>query len=630
MRDSRRFWNKEIRSSTVTSRPTTLSSVVLLAAPSPLRRPTRVAATLSCAGAFAGLLAGGCRCEKEVPYTPFGMTSALPEVPRPSSGPSASTSASAAAPTFTSQLAQRAPDEAGEWKLNDVALVAPKDQVIGLGLTAPLDGDATPDGVAWVHPKKAAGGELWFYPSGGAPKQLVPTPDFLPTTNCQLKPSLLLTGPHSISLDVTAECQGTFVDRSPQRALLVVSPGRAQPALVTLRVALPAPGEELGLTVDSKDRDEDGLEDARVVITLKAPEGSASAALSWLDRTAGAARDPSEPGASLTATVANELWRTKSKKTATKALGTLEAAGRLYASLCAEGGTPRIFDSEGSAFNCGKLDRFVDDYALGQVQAHLALGDVLGAFGTLSRQAWLHHPPSKNRLEQLQKTLEKAVVPVTVTAVRQLDPKVPARTGMRFSPLAFEQPESTLLIRSDSGLLRATADSTRAEPVADSEGIAPWPLEVLLPDGSRWDNVAQACGRSELTLSFIESSGTRRQDPIPSLLSARPGPCSPRPVLFDTPAAPLAVVGGKLAALIAGTRLGPTDLPHTLGSPRSPDGILTIHPTALGLLIVGGPKPELWRATSLPNPLLLTDCTVSNGARQAACVQGDRVIVLAK
>jgi hypothetical protein len=46
------------------------------------------------------------------------------------------------------------------------------------------------------------------------------------------------------------------------------------------------------------------------------------------------------------------------------------------------------------------------------------------------------------------------------------------------------------------------------------------------------------------------------------------------------------------------------------------------------VLVTGGDKPELWRATALPEWTGLSDCAVANDARAVACVAAGRVLLL--
>src|SRR5690606_23058506 len=129
-----------------------------------------------------------CRCEREAPYTPFGVASALPEVLTASAAPAPSTSASAA--PFVRARAVRAPEGSTRVVADGFTLTAPGGQRIALALSSDFDGDHEPDAVAWTVPRDGAGGELWYYPSSGAPRRAHALPSFVPTENCALIPTL--------------------------------------------------------------------------------------------------------------------------------------------------------------------------------------------------------------------------------------------------------------------------------------------------------------------------------------------------------------------------------------------------------------------------------------------------------
>ena len=132
-----------------------------------------------------------------------------------------------------------------------------------------------------------------------------------------------------------------------------------RPEVLTLRVAAPAPGEQLSVEEDSSDRDGDGREDIKLVFTLTGPEGAkASATLAFLDRAAGVSRDASEPRASLGLAAKAIL-----AKASPAAAGEVDAMRRLLATLCAEAATPRVFDAEGSPIRCDDLGSVIDSLA---------------------------------------------------------------------------------------------------------------------------------------------------------------------------------------------------------------------------------------------------------------------------
>jgi hypothetical protein len=64
------------------------------------------------------------------------------------------------------------------------------------------------------------------------------------------------------------------------------------------------------------------------------------------------------------------------------------------------------------------------------------------------------------------------------------------------------------------------------------------------------------------------------------------------------------------------------------GSPLSPDGQWLVEPAALGILVAGSERVELWTLSGLDTLRALSDCVVANGAARVACIRAGRVIVL--
>jgi hypothetical protein len=510
------------------------------------------------------------------------------------------------------------------FELNGVRFEAGGGREVALALTGHFADDASLGGVAWLVPKKGAGGELWYFPAEGAPRRVYALPNFIPTTDCTLAPRLAQSGPRTVFVDVSARCGGAFVERAPLRAVAVLAPARASSELVGLRLAQPAPGEELEVSADSRDQDADGRDDVSFSVTLKVGEQRAAAWLKWLDRAAGPSRDPSQPAASLNALAQAELSRARSKKNAASVLANLRAAQRLFGSLCAESGTARVFDGEGSPLNCGKLDRFVDDAALAEVESALSRGAVLEALGVLERDGWFVHAMSKQRRDVLVKGIEKATRSVSPSQHRRLEARPVSGGRVRFAPFTFE-PAGTLLIQTEAGLARVAADASREEVLPSEDAPAPWALDVRLADGSVANAVHHACGRSELMLDRKQGANPAEPLPLSELISARPGACAGRAMRPIT-ALPLASGMPGLVGIVAGARVGELPSgPALPGSARSPDGVHTVVPTPLGLLVLGGDKPELWRSAELSTDGSVSTCVVANGARSVACLDRDGI-----
>jgi hypothetical protein len=145
------------------------------------------------------VLAVGCKCGADKPYTPFSVGDAAVI---PTAAPSASTAdvvdAAAPPPAFAGKRAVQAPAGAARWQIDGMALAAPAGRSFERGLAADFDGDGKLEAVTWTLPSAAGGapGELWLHPSSGEPRKLATLPGFVPSgPGCRLEPSLVQTGP---------------------------------------------------------------------------------------------------------------------------------------------------------------------------------------------------------------------------------------------------------------------------------------------------------------------------------------------------------------------------------------------------------------------------------------------------
>jgi hypothetical protein len=222
--------------------------------------------------------------------------------------------------------------------------------------------------------------------------------------------------------------------RAPVRALIVTTLGTARP-LLELRAAAPAPDETLELTSTSTDHDQDGRDDVTLGVrigTVKGPR--AEAPLVFFDRAAGTARDGAEPRRTLERLAAREAARAKTKKVAEAVLATVGAIRRLMASVCAEGGTPRLFDQDGAPFACGSLATAADSLMAAELGATLALGRVREGFGVLERDGWYFGKMSATTKKRVEAELLDAIEPVSGrTTPVDLRPMFPA--GAHYAPL---------------------------------------------------------------------------------------------------------------------------------------------------------------------------------------------------
>ncbi|HLV66321.1 MAG TPA: hypothetical protein VKY73_10945 [Polyangiaceae bacterium] len=572
----------------------------------------------------------GCRSEK--PYTPFGVASALPTV-----SASVSASASAAAPPEAPTAVKRAffaPREATRLNVGEVEIESPRGRVFEQALTTDVDGDGRPEVVAWTLPAPGASadtppGELFFYAPESEARRIFGWPTFLPSgPECTHTTALAQSSGRTITLDVKSTCKTPLIARAPTRALAVIDPQSTRSPLFGIRAADGAPGETLSVELSSRDADQDGRDDFALTIGVGVASAAPRASVDflWFDRALGASRDPERPRRALRAALDGELSRAQKAKTAEAALLYVEGLRRTLASACAEGGTPRVFDWDGTALRCEMGADVIDRANALDVTARLTQGDLSGALGALVRDGWYFGALSPARRKALREQLGKRLrsVPVTRVGVNAL-PRPAARP--RYSPLSF-LPDGTLLVQSASGLVRLGPD-LREELAPPDLGLTPWPLEVTTPSGERLAAVTYSCDRPEIALLLVGAGA--RSLPIP-MLAPRPGVCRGGPFDERVPPAPVSagtsgvelVLGGELVS--AGT---PPTGPVPPGSARSRDGKHVAIATPFGLYVRSGASGELWTIDgweAVPG----TDCVVANGAGRAACIRGARAELYVK
>lgn len=566
---------------------------------------------------WLGLTAVSCRgCGEDKPYTPFAVQSALPGA---DAGPNGAASApgplgsAASAPT----KALVAPPNSGRWLLGLRELVAPP----GLLFAMAVPGAAEGDFVTWLVADPAdagahAAGELWFFPQGGQARRLAPLPGFVPAgPGCTLEPRLERTGATSVTLDVSARCESSLVARAPVRAVIVTTLGADRP-LLELRAAAAAPDETLELTSTSTDHDQDGRDDVTLSVRVGAGKGPrAEAPLVFFDRTAGTARDAAEPRRTLERLAAREAARAKTKKVAEDVLATVGAIRRLMASVCAEGGTPRLFDQDGAPFPCGSLATTADSLMAAELDATLALGRVPDAFGVVERDGWYFGKMGAATKKRAEKALLEAIEPVSARATPvDVRPMFPA--GAHFAPLWFDA-ASTLFVRTSNGVQRIDQPSS---PSPADPSVAP-PDFGVRAGGRLLVSPIFSCDHSEVTLMF--DSGAPG---VTTLLAPRPGACGR--ASFDPKVALRPISTGlTVSALIGAAKVGEEGKGGAIpqGSARSPDGQTLAIPTRFGLLL-DGPRHRL--LAGVPEPDKLTECVVANGATRAACVQNGKVVLI--
>lgn len=568
------------------------------------------------------LLMVGCDgCQKEKPYTPFGVTTAVPSSDNSAGAPPVP-SAKVEPSKFPAALL--APPNSRKLRMGELTLETPARYVFDRALV--LGEGPTQQAVAWMTADADAHdvvpGLLMAYSQTGQAKQLLTLPSFVPIApGCVRATRLVQTGAASVLVDTVATCPAGLVARVPIEAVSVVAPGSDRPEVLTLRVAAPAPGEALNIDEDSSDRDGDGREDVKLVFSLTGPEGAkASATLAFVDRAAGVSRDAAEPRASLA--LAAKAILAKSGPAASADVDTMR---RLLSTLCAEGATPRVFDAEGSPIRCDDLGNVVDTLARAEALSRLAAKDALGAVSVLTRADWYFKKISADAEKAITKELTKRLLAVTPSA-SALTARPKAVKGPHWSPLWFEQ-DGALLVLTDAGVVRVSRDGSTETP-ADSNTPA-WPLDVTDTTGRRLSGTLCACDSSEIQLGLTNATGAPQNGLPTRLLSPRPGGCRGR---FSCPdPAPVATSADGFSVLIAGVLSEPRKAGKALPSPgsaRSPDGSWLVATTALGLVVTGSAQ-ELWKLPEAPvDARRAQDCVVANDRAAVACVAGDKVVLL--
>src|SRR5262249_34842366 len=147
---------------------------------------------------------------------------------------------------------------------------------------------------------------------------------------------------------------------------------------------------------------------------------------------------------------------------------------KLISSLCAEGGVPRVFDQDGSPFRCGELTKAIDELAGADIGSALIQGDVQEAFAVLGRDGWYFSKLSASAKKTLERDALRSVTRFDADEAftarsAPLAPRLP-----HFSPLWFET-DGSLLIRTEAGVTRVSADRTSESAVSPDAGAPSWP-----------------------------------------------------------------------------------------------------------------------------------------------------------
>lgn len=593
----------------------------------------------------AGALTLGA-CEENKPYTPFEVVSSLPEAPAPpaTSEPSAAPTTQAPPPTAPARRALKAPRGATSWTVADQTLRAPEGHVfeLALPLAPPAPHEPSPGVVVWTKrpgdEKSPTSGALWLY-TDKASRRLTELPGFIPVgAGCEHTASLDQTGPGTVTLDVSARCDARLVARAPIRSLLVVDPLRTDAVLLGFRAAEAAPGETFELSVDSSDLDGDGRDDITLRVSVRASDSkkAATTEFAWFDRAAGKSRDPKKTVAGFQRAVQRLQSLAKNKQNANAVAEEADALRRLYASVCGEGATPRLWTLDNAPLRCN-VDALVGSALGAEIEAALVQGRPLTALGLFDRDGWYGAKlPEKERtrLEQSVLAKVKAIEPVLAGSF-SADVR-PSGAEPRFSPLVFEG--ERLWVRSSTGrvLLSDPPGSGLKEPNEGGPhgGAAgasarptvpdPWPLRVIDDRGRTWTSVVPSCDRSELQLFFTARDGSAQPPEILPVLAPRPGVCRGVGAALPIPALPLGFSDGKIDVWVAGYRSPSATKQPPPGSALTSEGTLLV-PTRLGLALQRGDTVELWRGERVRG---LSDCVPSAKGDVVACVRERSVVVL--
>ncbi len=594
------------------------------------RRRKRWARSVALAALAAALPA--CEaCERPKPFNPYGtVRDAGKEEPdagptaKPDAGPS-----TPAEPGFAPREATRLAGGEKSWTFEGRTLRAPKGQVFELVLPGPLALDRQQGVVAWTMPAaraaRGAGGELWWYPKGAEPRLLAEAPGFVPSgTGCTRTATLVQTGRHTVTLEVSAECTTKLLARAPVRAVLIVTPIQADPIVTGLRVGRTAPGETLTFDVETSDRDADGLDDILVKVRLDRLGEVVGVQLAWYERAAGPARDGTLPALDF-ATIVNDRYKSDIERKAPDLTNRAVAIQRLWTLLCAESGTATILDLDGSPYRCGAGSSLQRLQKL-QIQGLLGEDLPVQALSVFEREGWVGPGLSHEESHQSSGPIEDAmtrrsVSGLLVTASRP----VGAATMVRWSPLRYEGPNS-LLVRGRHGVTRISLPSGLEEDAGAT--VDPWPLAIRDADGTLARGLIFPCDTPVLALLTSKKNGTLAQLPLqskPLLLSPRPGQC----VGLATPGTPTVTTLGWSASP-PGLRIGLVGTEALVAmkpsGPPTPSTTPTALPTSLGLLVTAGGKPELWQGPQLKGHL--TDCVAAPDATSVACLRDGRGIVV--
>jgi hypothetical protein len=590
-------------------------------------------------------------CRRNHPFIPFLVASASTPTgthsAAPSGAPLDALDPSPAPSTSYPIEGERLPADSRQAKVGVRQIEAPRSAVFEAILRSDWNGDGALDAVALLRstaPDSPSVGAIYLYDGRGDVKRLSDLPGWLPShKDCTWQPRLQQVGANTVAIDLHLSCAMRMPSRSATRYLALIAPTRSEPLLAAWRMAEPAPDERFDATLSGADLDGDGKDDATLKVSLMhiPTKREVFAEFVWLDRTAGISREPGHFANSLGPTLASLEKQAANRKSAAEALERAAAVWRLLASTCADSATARLFRADGAAMDCESIASSIGHLVGAEVRAALSQNDVLRAAFAITRSEFMFgfRPSATDRTNWL-KLLRKSMAPVEAIdrVASEVKPSLP-RSSVHFSPLHYDM-DGTLLIQTPHGVARVNPNGQEASEDDASTAPASWPLEVSSP-GRTLENILAACDRSELLVAYKAADG-RLLQPIPTaFLAPRPGVCGGAasvnwrvsPISLTEDPLPVALVEGACIASSSAAEscLKPAALGKVVvGSPRSPDGRRLIAATGVGLIAIGGPKPELWASDTIGNPATLSDCVIDNSGIHVACIQGARLVLLSK
>lgn len=563
-------------------------------------------------------------CHEGKPYTPYTLT----DPPGSASAGAqaavhedAGSSDAGAAPAFAVVAASTPPGDGARWPLEAGAAAPPAGHTFAQGLILDVDGDGKRDLLAWARAPDGLRGELWFA-SGKSPadgRLVAALPDGLASPGCNPSATLSQISATTAVLDFEPRCSGRLRERSA-RWIAVVRPAPVPEISLELRVGAPFDGESLQVSLDGRDRDDDGRGDLAATITLTgAPRplprgGTASATLAFFDRPAGLSRDPTEPEASFKVIAHGLVLDGRKKTTAPRIPASSRSARRLHALLCDDG--KAVITTSAGPVRCGDV-HLEEDATMAEIEAALNLGDPLAAFAALARlDAMGSHRKDVDKLVAKHLPSVAGRLARTTAAEPDIEPP-PAR-----SPVAFT-PEGDILVRERARVVRVDQSSFEETPLDAPR----WPVRLGWPagDAPSWTLTAveESCDAPTL-IAQLGGGGV----PLPIATPTRCAAGAPLPI--DLLGGGLIAVRGEVLSLPLQSAPRPTIAeslaaapPVELGAARSPDGHTIAVTTSRGPLVVHlkgagrGGSARLWTMPAVDNA---TSCVPNNGGERIACV----------